>query len=165
MAKLKQKISCRNWQPIHQLHITVHFFGEVDQQQLPVLTQIMEKTCQNETSFPLKLGRLGAFSRQKNSSVIWVGVDGELNSLFALEKKLRTKLIAHGFSLDDKRYKPHITIARNANDKQLPDFPVNPLTWTVDRILLFHSTLTPHGAIHTPIATFLLNDKMKEKGD
>jgi len=98
------------------LHLTVKFLGEIDIRIFGEMKKIIEKISVCHKSFVLTLDKIGKFDRG-NRKIIWAGVSGsrELERLFADVEAEVLKVLPFG---KEKRYTPHITLAREA---VLPD--------------------------------------------
>lgn len=152
---LKPVAPFRRWQPLHQAHLTLHFLGEVPEPELPGLQEALAATGRAGAPFGLALGPIGAFPSLRKPRVLWVGVGGDLDPLSALHADLKARFQDLGLTLEERRYAPHITIARELmGPVQAGGFAeaVAPSPWRVEAMTLFQSQLTPKGAIHTPLA-------------
>ncbi|WP_048203614.1 RNA 2',3'-cyclic phosphodiesterase [Methanocaldococcus infernus] len=132
------------------LHITVKFLGEIDEE---TLNKILNLDLRIEPR-TVKLEGLGVFPNPNYIRVIWIGVQG----LVELFKEIDEKLHSLGFE-KEKSYVPHLTIGRVKfidNKKELRERiekfeDINFGTFTVDKIKLYKSTLTPMGPIYEVI--------------
>lgn len=61
-------------------------------------------------AFTLSLTKVGYFKRREGN-IYWLGVEGN-ETLFNMQKKLHQSLIDKGFELEDREYRPHITLGR-----------------------------------------------------
>ena len=90
------------------LHLTLAFLGECNDNQLNDSITAMEKTTYEP--FDMYIDCLGCFKRN-DGDLWWAGVRRS-DALFNLQRSLSGNLKNAGFRLDDKRYKPHITLGR-----------------------------------------------------
>lgn len=96
--------------PRENLHLTLVFLGEVPPASLSSAEAAMEEvTCK---SFELEIGGIGCF-RQHGGSLYWAGVERS-EPLCALYSALCGALRGHGFSVEDRPYRPHLTLVRQA---------------------------------------------------
>ncbi len=88
------------------LHLTVVFIGETTQAN-EIITAINKVSVK---PFPLKIGGLGRF-RRDGGDIYWVGVEKsrELSQIYSL---LYSELTEAGFRLENREYKPHLTLGR-----------------------------------------------------
>jgi len=160
---LKREIKADRWQPVHQLHLTLQFLGDVAEEMVPAITRDMDLVASIMAPFSLAPGRFGAFPGAEKPRVLWLGLDGEWRTLKQLHQLLDTRFERYeGWQRDRKPYRPHITLARgpHAGGEPLPlqawdaRFLTAPLPyWQVDAVHLYRSELRPQGAVHTILHT------------
>ena len=90
------------------LHLTLAFLGECDAKQTAAAKSAMDAA--RFEPFHLTIERVGRF-RRDGGDVFWVGVR-EDKPLLDLQRDLTEKLIVAGFSLDKRKYNPHVTLGR-----------------------------------------------------
>lgn len=92
------------------LHLTLNFIGETNK--LDLVKQAMDQAVSNvgKKSFDLTMGGFGRF-RRRDGDICWIGVEKEEN-LWKLQKELLVQLRYLGFALENREYRPHITLAR-----------------------------------------------------
>lgn len=88
-------------------HLTLKFLGEVDKTKAYLIKENLRKVKFN--SFKVGLDKVGAFPNEKHIRVIWVGLKDRGRTL-ELHNKIDDAL-AEVFD-KDKRFSPHLTIAR-----------------------------------------------------
>ncbi|MDH6352191.1 2'-5' RNA ligase [Brevibacillus sp. 1238] len=161
--RLKPEVMADRWQPLHNLHLTLHFLGEVDERLVPAVCEDMDIVSAIIEPFTLRIGGFGAFPHAQHPRVLWLGLRGQTNPLKQLHLLLARRFELHeGVAYDRKRYRPHITLARGPqagseglplmdwNERFLaPDSP----RWKVRHVYLYRSELLPEGAVHTVIHT------------
>ncbi len=92
-------------------HITLEFLGELDVRKISVLSEILSKVASNRGRFELEIAGLGAFPSFKRPHTLWTAVNGSLTKLNRLRDDLHQELKNKGFVLDERQFKPHITLA------------------------------------------------------
>lgn len=142
-------------------HVTVHFLGEVPSERLSELDQLLSTTLTGEAGFALALDQLGAFPKHGRVNVMWTGLSGELDRLHQLEQKLRQALQDLALLRPDGRFSPHLTLVRDPRaETSLRELAraqeVRPVTWRVDRLVLFQSVLGPKGSTYTVVNAYPL---------
>ncbi len=97
------------WQTDDQLHITLAFLGEID----PGMVSHVENALSRITfePFDLRLAGVNMFGTQQHPKTLWAGVEIEEN-LRLLHNKIRRALACIDIETDNRRYKPHVTLAR-----------------------------------------------------
>ena len=138
--------------PSQNMHFTLKFFGNIDENMVEEISEAVEKVIRNY-SFP----------NQNTIKVLWIGIDS--NSQIAdLQNDLDMEFKKLGFK-KERNYISHLTIGRPRNGKnknQIKD-TINSLkdlkigTMTVSKISLKKSTLTPQGPIYEDIKVFNLD--------
>ncbi len=147
------------WVPPGNVHLTLKFFGDVSDAQVEEIAQVAGPIAQAQPPFHLSLTQVGAFPSPKSPRVVWVGVGGELEGLRDLYQRLEAAFEGLGFPREGRPFAPHLTLGRVKSPKGreglvrqmavLPAIPSEP--FPVREIVLFRSTLTPKGAIYTPL--------------
>lgn len=138
------------------IHITLKFLGDVEEDQVDKIEQIIKESLKDIEPFTIKLNGTGVFPNENYIKVIWIGIeDGQIIGKIAgiIDEKL-TKL---GFKKERRGFSPHLTIGRvkTAKNKHTliktienyrdEDFSVE----EVKSIKLMKSDLTPKGPIYT----------------
>ncbi|EPX86237.1 2'-5' RNA ligase [Rubellimicrobium thermophilum DSM 16684] len=146
-----------------QLHLTLAFLGEQPLERLEAAHEALEEIAL--PAFELRLRGLGLFDEHRRPATLWAGVadDGALRGLRA---RVLGALHAAGLSLERRRFRPHVTLARLSalsavEEERLAQFlgrwesfPSPP--FTVRGFGLWRSTLRPSGAIHEELAHYPL---------
>ena len=99
-----------NFTRISNLHLTVAFLGEVSSNRLQDIRKIINQTAFGIDVFEIEIGGLGKFINQ-GEFLYWCGIR-ENETLDKLQQSLIQGLKANEFSVDDKPFKPHITLGR-----------------------------------------------------
>jgi len=152
MAELQKQLAVEGVKLVEKgnLHLTLHFLGEIDEHMKERVIQAMNKVdCK---SFELACKGVGAFPSNNYMRVIWVAA--EAPELRKIHEQLGGELAKLGFKKED--FSPHITLARVKFLKEkakLTEFlEKNAETeigeCIVDRVILKKSTLTPKGPIY-----------------
>lgn len=92
-------------------HLTLQFIGEINEEELHLLKEIIIIATQRTQPFELKVDHLGQFTK-KNKQVIWLGIKNNplLFELFtSLQEAFQEK---DHFNLKKTAFLPHITIGR-----------------------------------------------------
>ena len=100
-----------SWKSLDNLHITLEFLGEIELDKIPAITETLTKVACNYKSFWLTIGGLGAFPTLKQPHTLWTAVSGGLSELNQLKYALHEALKIKGFKLEERKFKPHITLA------------------------------------------------------
>ncbi len=106
--ELRTHSSRGNFSLPENLHLTLTFLGECDVKQTAAAKTAMDAV--RFEPFYLTVERVGRF-RRDGGDIFWAGVR-EDKPLLDLQRDLTDKLLATGFTLDMRRYSPHITLGR-----------------------------------------------------
>ena len=142
------------WTPPDNLHITLRFIGEVDDEQAEAVETSLGE-ARHRAPFDVAPIGLGVLPSRRNPRVLTVRID-PTEPLRALYRALQDVLVAANVEREERTFRPHVTLARlkDASPERLyetlRDLPGPSLDpFSVDRFYLYESTLTPDGAVHT----------------
>jgi len=156
---LKSSHADVRWVSPEKIHLTLKFFGNIEETSVESIIKAIENPVRNTLAFTVKVGRIGAFPHWKNPRVIWMGLINEKGTLSPFQKELETELERIGFEPEARVFQPHLTLGRvnssrgkealirKAERYQEEDFG----NFSVERIVLFKSDLRPAGPIYTPL--------------
>jgi len=92
------------------IHLTLKFLGNVSTPRLAeVKSSLKQLTFQ---SFTAEIKGAGAFPNLKHMNVIWVGVNEGWTQVEQIYEQVEKLLSGVGFKRENRRFSPHITIAR-----------------------------------------------------
>jgi len=122
------------------LHLTLEFLGNIHPAKVDRITGAMNQVITEK--FTIKLKEVGFF-KGREGHIYWIGIE-ENRHLFDLQRQLHEALKSQGFTLDNRPYKPHITIGRRVKlkDNFLPEkilANLNQIAVDVDKIELMKS--------------------------
>lgn len=121
------------WQHRADLHMTLHFLGQVESGRLDALGEL--GAAVGMRPFSLTLDRIGHFPRPQ---VLWAGLSNLPDELTALHARLGEGLRARGFATEERPFHPHVTLARKV--RHCPEgAALAPLPWAVDGLVLVES--------------------------
>jgi len=115
------------------LHLTLHFLGNLAPHQLNCIHETALKT--RLSPFDLKLNRYGYFNK---SRVFWIGPDWVPEGLCKLHAELAKKLVVCDYQAEKHLFTPHVTLMRkliNAEELIVPEV----INWHIDRFALLES--------------------------
>lgn len=93
-----------------ELHLTLHFLGEVDQGSLESLQSTLSSV--EADAFTIDIRGVGTFPLDAEPQVMWAGVES-CTELIALHHTVGAALTkAIGFRPEGRPYRPHVTLAR-----------------------------------------------------
>jgi 2'-5' RNA ligase len=142
-------------------HLTLQFLGETVSERRAAAEECLSAV--GVPPFEAVLEGLGTFPDWRKPRVLWAGVSRGAEKLSSLAGSLNEELKIRHFSVEDRRYTPHVTLARFRNspagldDLLAADLGTSWGTFTVDRICLFESHPSPHGPRYEILKESLLS--------
>jgi 2'-5' RNA ligase len=156
---LKETYKGLNVVKSENLHVTLHFFGELNKDTVDNLIQLMNDPGLQQKKIDISLNGFSQFPPRGNPRVIYINIEKGKQELIAYYKRFINLMTKNGFDIEEeKKFIPHITIARNKRARLPGDYrSLIPITLddlcTIDRCVLFQSTLTPGGAEYSALKT------------
>jgi len=150
------------WADPAQLHLTLRFLGETDE-----ITAATVRGGLGQIAFaPFRMvtSGVGFFPGDRDPRVLWLGVNHD-ERLLVFKAQVDKALAARGFPRENRRFSPHITLARIHEPlppetlSALRDIRLSGQGLAVDRFHLYASELNPSGAIHTLVETYPAGDR------
>jgi 2'-5' RNA ligase len=154
LANLDPHIHGVRWTHPAQMHLTLSFFGDVQEN---VDLKLREKlTAIRFGAFFLPVHGVGSFSAKGGPKIVWIGVGRAHPHLFQIYKRVQEAALAVRLEPELRPWHPHITIARcqDVSAHALRKFLQSNAGFDagmirVDAFHLYSSKLTPAGPIHT----------------
>ncbi|NWG03998.1 MAG: RNA 2',3'-cyclic phosphodiesterase [Syntrophaceae bacterium] len=147
------------WVNPEKIHLTLKFFGNIEESRIEPIFKAIEGPVQNTSPFSLKVRGVGAFPLIKNPRVIWIGLMNGEEVLTVLQNQIEIKLREIGFEPENRPFHPHLTLGRMKSnlgrealvgrmekhqEEEFGDFQI-------EKVVLFKSDLKPTGPIYTPL--------------
>jgi RNA 2',3'-cyclic 3'-phosphodiesterase len=149
------------WVRPEAMHLTLKFFGNIAEDCLEKIGEIMLSIGRLSTPFQAELAGIGAFPSPTRPRVIWIGMNPG-QPLVALHSLFDRELASIGILRDDRPFTPHLTLGRSRGPTKVDPVILEPFREVrcgilpVDRVILFESRLQPDGAVHLPVKTVYL---------
>ncbi|MBD0840273.1 RNA 2',3'-cyclic phosphodiesterase [Streptomyces sp. TRM68416] len=129
-------------------HLTLAFYGDVDDERVPDLSARLERAAHRTAPFALALRGGGQFGHGR---ALWAGAEGDLDALRLLAERAEAAGRKAGVPMGEhRRYKAHLTLARSRQPADvreclaaLDDF--TGARWTVQELALVRSRLPKSG--------------------
>ncbi len=161
-ASLARALPAVRFADLAGVHLTLTFLGSLDAEQLALATEGAEASAHASSPFDLTLGRPGFFGPAHAPRVLWVGVDGQIDPLRTLQRRLADELAARGFPRESRPFAAHLTLARLNHplspEEQtrlqtalvaLAQLPTPNAPWRIETLDVMASELRPTGARYT----------------
>jgi 2'-5' RNA ligase len=151
LAGLQGGVPGARWASEDQLHLTLRFIGEVDENVAHDIDDALSGI--HAPAFELELSGMGEFGG-KNPRALWAGVRAN-GALLHLQKKVETALQRIGLEPEPRKFSPHVTLARLRSaprDKVMAFIAHNALfasgPFKVERFVLFSSHQGSGGSVY-----------------
>jgi 2'-5' RNA ligase len=152
------------WVEAANLHLTLAFFGEAAEAEVPKLEAAMARACAGRAPFELAFGGLGAFDSLERPRVVWIGLREGAKPLTGLAQALREALEGAGLLSEEEKsrgFQAHLTLGRMRSPRNLAALkarlietpPKAEFRSTVDRLVLYESRLTSEGPVYREVKT------------
>ncbi len=154
---LKSSDTDVRWVSSDKIHLTLKFFGNIEDSQIDPIINSITEPVQTKQPFQVRVRGTGAFPNPKNPRVIWVGLTEGKEVLIRFQKELEASFERIGFQTEDRSFHPHLTLGRvksgrgkgslaakieNYREEEFGEF-------RVERVILFKSDLKPSGPVYT----------------
>ncbi|MBA7542613.1 RNA 2',3'-cyclic phosphodiesterase [subsurface metagenome] len=153
--------------PEANLHITLHFFGEIDEEKTEKLKSVLDDPLLTGRIIKASLGRLGFFPARSNPRVIFCTLKEGAEEVVSFRKTFNEIIHNSGLAVEEegRSFTPHITLARNKGGRIDPhflnSFDLEQRVFLFDRLILYQSILRSTGAEHSPLKTLIFTREGK----
>ncbi|MCG5242769.1 RNA 2',3'-cyclic phosphodiesterase [Azospirillum doebereinerae] len=160
LAGLSGGVPGARWMDPESLHLTLRFIGEVPEDQAIDIDEALAGL--RAPPFELVLDGVGVFGTGRRARVLWAGVERN-EALNHLQAKVESALVRCGLPAEERRFTPHITLARLKDPAQerlgrfLTDrgmFRAGPMP--VDHVTLYRSHLGNGGSVYEALGEYPL---------
>jgi 2'-5' RNA ligase len=151
------------WVDQDNIHITLAFPGNTGEEKIIEISKVLEKKCEGFGRFEIKIKGAGVFRNLSDPRVIWTGIEPS-EKLDQLNILIKSSLTEVGVRLEDRQFRPHLTLGRIKNLK-----PVNLLGKLIDKfkesdlqivpvneVVLYESILRMQGPLYKPLEKYKL---------
>lgn len=152
LARRQTGLPGAKWRSADQLHITLAFYGEVDERRADDLSVELERAATGGP-FEIALSGVGAFGDGHRTRAIWAGVEAG-DRLAVLAGRCRSAAERAAIPMERRDYRPHLTLAylgADADPARIGDWIAGhnllqspPIR--IDRFGLYSSVLTQDGS-------------------
>lgn len=150
------------WQDDEQLHVTLRFIGEVERPQGEDIAAALAAV--SAPVIEARVEGVGTFDRRGRVDTLWARIV-PAEPLAALHRKVDQALARAGRARDERRYLPHLTLARfgrgssdaGAIARWVADHAgLTTPAFTLPHLILYESHLGHEGAQYEPVARWPL---------
>ena len=150
--------------PPENLHVTLAFLGEIDRIQADAAGGAVVDAVSGVQPWTVAWGSVGAFPSRARPRVLWLGLRDE-DATRAFHAGLAAALTTRGLPLEDRPFRPHLTLARvrrahagplpGGIEAQLGPLVVPPAA-AVRTIVLYQSVATGGAPTYHPLLSVSL---------
>jgi RNA 2',3'-cyclic 3'-phosphodiesterase len=119
LASLSESIRIN---PVERMHLTLHFLGHLPVPQVEDLSSRLVAIVESHHPIRLLARGVGAFPSLSRAQVVWAGITGtDLPRLIALQGDLGGGLRQARVPVEDRPFRPHLTLARVQRPLRAPE--------------------------------------------
>jgi RNA 2',3'-cyclic 3'-phosphodiesterase len=145
--------------PPENWHMTLRFLGSTESLAYEKLLAGLDQTDLGPP-FTAVLGPMGAFSRPRTASVLWMAIEQGREELERLAAVVEEVVEAAGFEGEERPFRAHLTLSRLRPVEDvgglLDKYEETNLRWRVEAIAVFRSHLGGGPARYEVLETFPL---------
>jgi len=162
LASLRTDLGKARWAPAAQLHVTLRFLGEVDDE---TADRVVAEVTADRQAAPWPTLRLAVrglelFGGLRRPRVLFAGLVPK-EPVGIVAASIERSVVRAGLAPEARPFVAHVTLARfaRADTGRLSAFLRDRASFAteafdVPEAILYRSTLTPSGAVHTPLHRF-----------
>ena len=147
------------WVRLEGLHVTLRFIGPTLDDRVPTALEAVKAAAHGAPPFEVGLAGGGAFPDPHRPRALWLGIGTGVDELSALTRAIDRELAARGWPIEDRPFRPHLTLARSDGvgtgsrtaARLIMEASDLDVRWTVDRVVLFESVTGGGPARYVPI--------------
>jgi len=154
---VRAEVSGAKWQSVEQMHITLLFPGDVEEERLLAVCEAARHIPL--AAFELNVAGLGCFGQPHAPQNLWAGVQPSA-PVASLHSSLKGQMENLGLTTESRAFRPHITLARfkrqpGSVQSLLAEYGETAFgSFQVDQFVLFESEQSADGSVYTVIERF-----------
>jgi len=164
--RLRAEAPDAKWIGADGVHVTLVFLGEVEDAVASEIAGAVGAVARRHAPLTLGARGSGSFGPGRRPRVLWIGLDGGLAELAAIQEDLVAALTPLGHEPERRAFQPHLTLARARHPRGDPALArcvtaladVDLGSIEVSELVLYQSDLSSNGARHTPLSRARLGD-------
>jgi len=151
------------WVEPESMHLTLKFLGEVPDNQIVDVCQIVENVAARHKAFDFPVRTVGSFGG-RSARVLWVGAGLDCPELLKLQQDLEEEFAQGGWPPEGRQFSGHLTLCRIRNvkagekladmAKQYTDYDLGAVR--AASICVYESQLERQGPIYTRLGHYVL---------
>jgi len=146
---------------ISSIHLTLKFLGDVPAEDISHIKEFLALNITPFERFEIRVRGVGVFPSPGRPRVVWAGIPAD-SLLVDLQKRVESGMRDAGFPAEDRKFRPHLTLARIKSGRNLNrlvtfiersrDFDAG--SFPADPVRLYQSILRPEGAEYRVLAEY-----------
>lgn len=142
-----------NFVPKENLHLTLHFLGNVEPSDLIYVQSAMDAV----KDLPAPMLAVTQFALQRAGDIVWAKIR-QSEELTQLHDLLGERLEQNGFETEHRAYRPHVTLIRKKSftlpfSEVTKNVQVYNMPFDATRLTLFESVFDGKGVTYRPLYT------------
>jgi 2'-5' RNA ligase len=148
------------WLAPEKLHLTLVFLGPTDPARVAPISSAVGGVSSGHQEFEVETGEGGGRVGDRRGGVAWLRLHRGAAETTSLAVDLDQALGSATYD-DRRRPRPHLTVARGVDEALVGalrawSLRAPPMSWTVDRLVLFRSHTGPSGSRYEALVSTIL---------
>jgi 2'-5' RNA ligase len=143
LTRSLERCTAGKWMRPDNLHVTLAFLGNVEEDRFPVIREIAAGSVGE--SFVLGFERAEFWRR---SEIVCLAPTETPDALASLADELTRSFRDSGFPMENRPYRPHLTLARQGRCDWAFRTLSEPLIWSVSSFVLVESRMSREGSTY-----------------
>lgn len=101
---------------LDKIHLTIAFVGEQDDSLKDQLVQIIKDAVEGVQAFEVTPAYIDGFPSIHHPNILWIGVKDDIDKVLLIRERIKDGLARLYLPVDERRFVPHITIAKIPGD-------------------------------------------------
>lgn len=157
---LKGQAPLVKWSRLENLHLTLRFLGDVKEDDLQELFDVLEEWIAPCRAFALEMKGIGVFPNWRHPRVVWAGCGEGSDDAVQLADVVKGACFELGYEREKRPFQPHLTLGRVKlpADAMGLEGAAAALLHKVygfldaDAVVVFMSSLRRTGPVYSPMA-------------
>lgn len=164
VARLRAVHADVRWEDSSKYHATIKFLGDTPEDRVDGLIDALSACAALSPPLSIAFDGLGVFPNPYRPRVVWAGITDADGTLDDLHRLIDRETAALGFAVEEKLFRPHLTLGKIKGDKNVVQLLDTLKTCTlhcgpemIGEIEIVRSILHPHGSTYTTLRSFPLS--------
>jgi len=148
-----------SWTPATKFHVTLKFMGELPEDAVAPLAKALAPLVEGKPAPPPSTFALEAFPRAAGARILVAELADPGGAMAKLAERIDKLASKHGVPKEDRRFRPHVTLARlklvyDARRWIRPELAEVAGEVRATHLTLYSSTAGAEGSVYAPLARF-----------